>query len=319
MDSVLVGDVGGTSCRFALAGRGDGKIALRAFEKLSNDDFISFSDALSSYVSGLEAPAPAVALFALAGPPRSDGSVTLTNRDWPTVHPADLEGSVGFDRVTLVNDFAAMARAIPELPRDVFETILPGEPRQGAPILVTGPGTGFGISTLIEQEPGTWRVLTGEGGHAAFAARTLREASVAGKLGEVHGFVSTEAIVSGGWLQMVYAAIADLHNAPRRSYSAQDILDRAESGDPVCVEVCELRGRAIMGAAGDAALITGAQGGVVLTGGVAERMPKWLRAAETRFRDRGARTPWMADIPVSVLHAPEAPLIGAAALAFDSG
>ncbi|MEM7767036.1 MAG: ROK family protein [Pseudomonadota bacterium] len=324
MDTVLVGDVGGTSCRFAVAHRSGGEITLTAFAKYQNDDHTRFSGALNTFLAdlGTEAPQgqpPTTALFALAGPLQEDGSVTLTNRDWPTIHPDDLKSRTGLARVTLVNDFAAMARAVPEMPPAAFETILPGTPKPSAPILVTGPGTGFGVSTLITERDGRYRVMTGEGGHAAYAAHTPREAEIAACLAAEHGFISTEAVVSGAWLQPVFDIVSDLHGRARANLPAADILARADAGDPVCVEVCELRGRAIMGAAGDAALITGAQGGVVLTGGVAERMGKWLRSAdaEIRFRGRGARTPWMAPIPVSVLHADEAPLTGAAALAFD--
>lgn len=321
-EPVLVGDVGGTNCRFALAVRDPGgEIRLTGFEKLPNDEFERFSDALQAYTAAMLHAVPRRALFALAGPPGDGGAVTLTNRDWPTVRPEHLKAVAGFDDVTLVNDFAAMARAVPELGSEVFETILAGTPKPGAPVLVTGPGTGFGVSTLLPMPGGDWRVLTGEGGHAAYAAHTPREAEIAARLAAEHGFVSTETVVSGAWLQAVVDVISDLHGRKRAERPAADILAGADAGDPVCIEVCELRARAIMGAAGDAALITGAQGGVVMTGGVAERMGKWLRSAdaEIRFRGRGARTPWMADIPVSVLHAAEAPLIGAAALAFDLG
>ncbi len=321
VEPVLVGDVGGTSCRFAIAGRdSQGRIALEGFEKLANDDFTCFAEALRAYKAGLGATTPPrQALFALAGPPEEDGAIKLTNRDWPTVRPQDLIEAAGLERVSLVNDFAAMARAVPEMPASVFETILAGDPDPDAPILVTGPGTGFGVSTLLPEAGGGWRVLTGEGGHAAYAAHTAREAEIASRLAAQFGFVSTESVVSGAWLQPVFDVLSDLHGRPRADRTAAEILALADAGDPLCVEVCEVRARAIMGAAGDAALITGARGGVVLTGGVAERMGKWLRSAdaEVRFRGRGARTPWIAPVPVSVLHAEDAPLVGAAALAFD--
>lgn len=318
--SMLVGDVGGTNCRFAVARRDDkGAIALAHLMRFANDDFPDFGRALHAYLGRLAGEVPARALFALAGPPDETGAITLTNRDWPTIRPGDLSSIAGFGEVTLVNDFAAMARAVPEMPADAFETILDGTGKPGAPILVTGPGTGFGISTLLPARGGGWHVLTGEGGHAAYAPRTLREAEIAARLAAGHGFVSTESVVSGAWLQPVFEVVSALHGQPPATLSPAEILARATAGEPVCAEVCELRAAAIMGAAGDAALITGAQGGVVLTGGVAERMGRWLRArqAEARFRQRGARTDWMAEIPVRVLHAAEAPLVGAAALAFD--
>ncbi|MEM0984913.1 MAG: glucokinase [Pseudomonadota bacterium] len=326
MGRVLVGDVGGTRSRFAVAHRGDAGIVLEAFRTFPNASYTAFAEVLSAYLSQAPlsqdfGPVPPRALFALAGPPLADGSVTLTNRDWPTIRPGDLEQAMGIPAVSLVNDFAAMARAVPEMAADAFETVLDGRGVGDAPVLVTGPGTGFGVSTLVPTAGGGWRVLTGEGGHAGFAARTQREAEIAERLFAEHGFVSTEAVVSGGWLPRVLDVVSDLHGQARRDLAAGDVLAQAEAGDPVCAEVCALRARAIMGAAGDAALITGAQGGVVLTGGVAEHMGAWLRTSEAveRFRARGKRSDWIAEVPVRILHAAEAPLIGAAALAFELG
>ncbi|NBC19879.1 MAG: glucokinase [Alphaproteobacteria bacterium] len=312
---VLVGDVGGTHCRFALATRRDGAIRLSGVQKLRNDDHACFADALGAYQAGLE-EMPRRALFALAGPPARDGSIKLVNRDWPRVHPGELARTSGLEQVRLVNDFAAMARAVPELPEAAFEWVREGRSESGAPVIVTGPGTGFGVGTLIPLATGGYHVLTGEGGHAAFSPYTVREAELAERLSGEYGYVSTEMIVSGAWLQPVLDHLSDMHGRPREALAAGDILARAEAGDALCEEVCQLRARAIMGAAGDLVLINGGRGGVVLTGGVAERMTGWLRACEAlaRFEARGSHSDYMSRVPVRVLHEPTAPLIGAAAL-----
>ena len=79
-EDILVGDVGGTHVRFAIAHRQDGKIVTGNFEKFAGDDFDGFDDVLSAYLdqSGVRARR---ACFALAGPVRQ-GEVTLTNRGW---------------------------------------------------------------------------------------------------------------------------------------------------------------------------------------------------------------------------------------------
>ncbi|MEM9738563.1 MAG: glucokinase [Pseudomonadota bacterium] len=345
--AVIVGDAGGTSLRFSLARLTDNGVHLEAQRKYSEVKdahgqvvkplFKSFDDALATYLeeTGYD-PAGRDALFALAGPPETDGSVLMTNRGyWPRILPGALTARFGLASATLVNDFAAMARAIPEMPGQDFVEILPGEGRIGAPVIVTGPGTGFGIATLTTTPAGRYMPITGQGGHAAYAARTVREAELAARLPKcekaqailkAHGqdaecaHVSTEMVVSGEWLKPVFDIISDLQGVDRSDLSAADILERAEAGDPVCVETCLLRARAIMGAAGDVVLINGGQGGVVLTGGVAERMPRWLRHPEAaaRFRERASETPFMKDVPVRVLMNHDAPLKGAAALLFDS-
>jgi len=344
--TVLVGDAGGTSLRFSLARRTADGIALEGQRKYSEVKdahghvakplFRTFDDALAAYIeeTGLDTSG-LTALFALAGPAEEDGSVTMTNRRyWPRILPGALKARFGLADVMLVNDFAGLARAVPELPASDFVEILPGTARPGAPIVVTGPGTGFGVATLAMTPSGRHWPITGQGGHAGYAALTVREAELAARLpgcekaqdiltanGLPQGssYVSTEMIVSGEWLKPVFDILSDMHGTPRRDLSARDILECAEAGDPVCVETCLLRARGIMGAAGDVVLINGGQGGVVLTGGVAERMPRWLRHPEAvaRFRERGSETPFMADVPVSVLMNHDAPLIGSAALLFD--
>ncbi len=312
---LLVGDVGGTNCRFALAERAGATIRLHGTSKLRNDDYASFADALSAYLAQA-GETPRRALFALAGPPQRDGSIKLVNRDWPRVHPVALAKASGIGSVRLVNDFAAMARAVPEMAEDAFETVRAGTPEPGAPVIVTGPGTGFGVGSLIALAGGGYHVLTGEGGHAAYSAHTVREAQLAERMAGEYGYVSTEMIVSGAWLQPVFDHLSDMHGRPRETLAPGDILARAQAGDALCEEVCRLRARAVMGAAGDLVLINGGRGGVVLTGGVAERMTHWLAGEDAleRFELRGSHSAYMQPVPVRVLHDPSAPLIGAAAL-----
>jgi len=316
---ILVGDIGGTSARFAIAAEDEQKkFTLRGFRKQSNEDFSSLSESLSHYLTEVDVRADA-ALMAVAGPIDQSGSARLINRDWPTVIPSKLGENCGIARVKLVNDFAAMSRAIPEVSEESFVEILSGESDPKAPVIVTGPGTGFGVGTLIPMPDGKFKVLTGEGGHTAYAASTVREAELAERLKAQYGYVSTEMIVSGAWLQPVFNVLSDMHGQATRKLTPAEIMDAAEAGDPVCFEVCKLRARSIMGAVGDAVLIAGARGGAVLTGGVAERMVKWLQAPDAveRFFQRGSHTTYMQGIPVRVMTEPKASLIGAAALTFD--
>ena len=315
---VLVGDVGGTKVRLALASSSLGHVSLDDVRVYSDPNIPSLSDAIAIYLEET-GETPQSALFALAGPIAEDGSVSLTNRTWPRVVPSEIAARFDLQRAQIVNDFAAMARAIPEIPTACFEPVIESRNAPDGPILVTGPGTGMGVSTLIRSLTGGWRVMTGEGGHASFAPRNAREAAIRDIIGRDRPHVSVEMIVAGRWLMPVYEAICELEDKPVQDLTPQDMLDQAEAGDPICLEVCTLRANALMGAVGDAALITGANAGVVLTGGVAERMVKWFRQEDAikRFQERGPMSPFLAHTPVSVLMHDEAPLLGAAALALD--
>jgi glucokinase len=310
-DEVLVGDVGGTNVRFAIARRQGGKIVAESFEKLAGADFDKFDDALSAYLDKTNARVDR-ACFAMAGPVQH-GEVTLTNRGWH-VSETQLQTRFGFEDVRLINDFTAMARSVPEHDPGAFESILPGTAEDGAPIIVAGPGTGFGVATLF-HECGNWHVLNGEGGHIAFAPRTDLEFQLTKMLRDKFGYVSNELIASGMGLEPMHEAFCEIFRRPVEDLSPEEMRKRADAGDEMYFNLILVRACAVMGAVGDLALANGAVGGVVLAGGVTERIVDFLRMPEAveRFRERGPMSGFLADCPVVLMHDPEAPLIGAAA------
>lgn len=314
---VLVGDVGGTSVRFALGQKTDAGITLTDIKTSSNPNIQSFSEAVQDYLKQIDA-VPDMALFALAGPVRDD-EVKLTNRDWPLVSANDLKASLGIEKVWLRNDFAAMARAIPELPESQFENIIPGNSTTTSkPVLVTGPGTGFGISSLLPEGQG-WRVVTGEGGHAAFAPRTDEEKQLHAVMTATHGYVSYEMMVSGRWLIPVYEALCSVRGRPVEKLNLQEMLQAASQGDDFFNSLFQIRANILMGAIGDAALIAGTPDRIVMTGSVAVGLLPWLNAKDAcvRLHERGVMSDFFKPTTVDVLTSGEAPLIGAAAIAFD--
>ena len=310
-EGILVGDVGGTNVRFAVARRQDGRIVADSFEKFSGDDFSRFDDVLGAYFDKTNIRVGR-ACFALAGPVQH-GEVTLTNRGWH-VSEHSLQERFGFEDVRLINDFTAMARSIPEFDRSGFEQILPGVAEPEAPVIVAGPGTGFGVATLF-HDCGNWHVLTGEGGHIAFAPRTELEWQLATILINRFGYVSNELVASGTGLGPVYEAFCEIFDRPVEELSPHEMRRRADAGDEMLYQLILLRACTVMGAVGDLALANGAVGGVVLAGGVTERIVDFLRTpqATERFRERGPMSRYLADCPVVLMHDPEAPLIGAAA------
>lgn len=318
-DTVLVGDIGGTNVRFGHARLGfAGHPEVGDVAVMPGDSFRTFHEALSVYLGQLGNKRPQQALFAFAGPVR-DGVVRLTNRDW-IVDSHDLEKKTGLERIRLVNDYAAMARSIPELGEDSFRLLHDGRvPDERSPILVAGPGTGLGMATLLPEGDRGWRVMTGEGGHAAFAARSEREWDLTKRLQATHGYVSKELVLSGSGLNAVHRALCDIDGVEWDRTPPAEIMRRAEAGDALSRDICEIRAGATLDALGDAALINGTRGGVVITGGVAERLVDWLAEpkALSRFFDRGPMSHYMEPIPIRLLMESEAALIGAAALHFD--
>jgi len=186
-------------------------------------------------------------------------------------------------------------------------------------VVVAGPGTGFGMGIVVPHDNAPI-VMPSEGGHQAFSPQTDIECALLKELSKTNEFVSLELVTSGSGMNAVHEALCNIHGQNYEMLPPETIREKALAGDPVCLDVCEIRAAGVMGALGDMALAAGAQGGAVLAGGVSERLADFLRApkAMDRFFRRGPRSDYMKRISIRLLTDAEAPLYGAAALFADS-
>jgi glucokinase len=101
---ILLGDIGGTNARFALkSGPTLGPVV-----NLAVADHPRFDDALAEFLwRHAHARKVQAAVFAVAGPVRA-GNVEFTNNNW-TLDAQAIRATFGFERVSMVNDFAAVA------------------------------------------------------------------------------------------------------------------------------------------------------------------------------------------------------------------
>lgn len=336
---IIVGDVGGTNVRLAIARVCDQRIELKTLWKQPGEQYATFMTALDAFVGqtlasegasrvetatgggvGGEAEGWPVAgaAIGLAGPV-SGGRVRLLHRDW-TVDAGEIGARLGSDAVVLVNDFVAMARSAPELDDADMIELSPGHGDVDANIVVGGPGTGFGLGVLKRMRTkdcqSGWVVVGGEGGHQLFAPQSDLEWKVALRLREQGVYVSNEVIASGSGFEQTLGALADVMGVTVETSDPGEIIARAKAGDPLTLEMCRLRARATMSALGDAALAANATGGVYVAGGVAAHIRQWLVEDEAiaRFRDRGPRSELLANIPIRLITGDRAALVGAAAL-----
>ena len=309
---MLVGDVGGTNVRFGIAARQNEQIQISDFKVFAGDACKDFYDAIEKYLAHLDTP-PDTAHLAIAGPIQND-EVQLTNRNWH-VSASTLRDRFDFTHVDLLNDFAAMARSIPELTKDRMLDLRPGTAEPDAPILVAGPGTGFGVATIARTEDAKWLVLQGEGGHVAFSPRIDLDVEIGNILRRKHGYVSAELVSSGSGLPAVHEAFCELFGKPYEDMAPAEMLTLAAGGHDMYLALCKLRARTVLSAAGDFVLANGARGGVVLAGGVTERLAPYFSDEDVApyFEARGALSKYLETCPISLLTDPHAPLIGAAA------
>ena len=316
-EKILVADVGGTSTRFAIAERQsnspDQRPTIGHFWKTFGDDHAGFSQALSSYLEITGHPTPDKMIVGVAGPVLNNRA-QLTNRDW-TIDGTELKREHNFQSVSVINDFAAMARAAPLLLDEETRLIAPGHTVPDMPVVVCGPGTGLGLASLKPLKNGDWIVLGGEGGHQAFSPRDDLEIELLKRLTPLQGYVSNESVCSGKYFPEVLNAIQEIYGQPNVPLSPAELAQKAVEGDKMAGDFCQLRAHVAMTALGDAVLAGAARGGAYLAGGVANLLVDYFKteSAISRFRERGPMSKLMTDIPIRLITSNEAPMMGAAA------
>lgn len=314
-ETFLVGDVGGTNCRLAIARRRGEDIALAHLETLKCADFPTAESAIDSYLKSLGWTTQlGAAVIAIAGP-ISGGVVKSTNMHW-RMSEAALKGH-GAQQVQLINDYTALALSVEHLSPQDIRTIGPnvkGEPSES--IAVLGAGTGFGAAALAKGIGASTAIAT-EGGHISFAPVDAVEIEILRVLARRFGRVSIERLLSGPGLENLRLALAEIEGRPAEDARSEDIVKAAEAGDALSLSALE-RFCAIYGSvAGDFALMYGARGGVYLGGGIAPGIAGHLERSgfRQRFEDKGRFAGYMAAIPTCIIMNTYAALVGAAFLA----
>jgi glucokinase len=303
---VLIADIGGTNTRFAIVP--DRNAAPIGFPTVKTGSFAAIDDAIRETVLVSSAERPRAAVFALAGPIHSD-KVPLTNSTW-VVEPASVVKSAGLSELVLLNDFEALAMALPALKPGDTDPIGGGRMREEGAKLVVGPGTGFGaagmlrVSDLIVPVPG-------EGGHIGLCPQTDRDDAVFAQLEKMGGGrrISAEWVVSGPGLIRLYRAIAATEGGIAKLARASEISAAGLNGtDPYAVEAIRLFATYLGRTAGDLALVFMATGGIYLAGGVSRLLAGFLKDSDFRaaFNDKWPHRALMESMATVVIthHAP---------------
>jgi len=243
----------------------------------------------------------------------------MTNHPWSFSISA-LRSQLGFDRLEVINDFTALALALPRLTPQHRMQVGGGTPAAGAALGVLGPGSGLGVSGLIPVPAGGWIALAGEGGHATMAPVTDREGAVLDRMRRHFDHVSAERVLSGPGLVNIYNTLAALDGVPSRGYTAAQITDpETGAADPLCAEATELFCSMLGTMAGNLALTLGARGGVYVGGGIVPRLGKRFAQSpfRARFEAKGRFSPYLAAIPTYVVTHPLPAFLGCAAVLAD--
>lgn len=319
MTTVLIGDVGGTNARFALAS--PDVAGYRDEQILLCEDFDTPELAVQSYLDSLDSEPPEAACIAAAGPV-VDGGVDFTNNDWH-LKEKELSAVLGGVQARVLNDFEAVAFSLPEL----ADTDLAAIGQHKAPDLgtdkftvgVIGPGTGLGAAGLISQAGCRLPIKT-EMGRVGFAPETALQKAVWEVMRNRFGRVSDERMVSGSGLENIYTALSEIHGETIHTLTAAEVFDQAP-GNHLATETINLFFEMLGQVAGNFALSVGAFDGVFIGGGIAQRYETMLLESSFRvsFENKGRHRYLMERIPVSLIRHQQPGLLGAAVVAASLG
>lgn len=306
---VLLADIGGTHARFGLALPAGQNIY--ATTVLRCADYETLAHAVEAYLAGQSGPRPQFGVMAVATPVEQD-RIKLTNHIW-SFSIAATRRQLGLTSLQLINDFTALALALPYLATNQLCQIGgPAiEPAAPAPLALVGPGTGLGVSGLIPSACG-WLPLAGEGGHVTYGGVNERENEIVAVLAKRFGHVSAERLLSGPGLVNIYEALSGL--AGKRETLASDEISAKGAADtcPLCSETLAIFCAALGTVSGNLALTLGATGGVYIGGGIAPKILPFLRRSQfrARFEQHGRLQPYLCDIPCYVITAEQPALLG---------
>lgn len=310
----LVADIGGTNARFALTDLAAPRPVLRDARSLPNAAYASLQHALEHYLAGIGVH-PRRAAIAVASPVNGD-EVRLTNRAW-SFSRGELQHTMGFDALHVINDFAAVACAVPALQPDDVVTLhgSPADALQG-PVTVLGPGTGLGVALLVGSQAEGWRVVDTEGGHVSFAPLDEEEQAIARSLVAQYGRASNERVLCGAGLSHIDAVLRNASERiePLPQREPREIVAAALDGHDADARLALARFCAVLGSvAGDAALIHGART-LMIAGGIVPRFIPFLRSSafRERFLAKGRFATYLESVAIHVVTHPDPGLLGAA-------
>ncbi|HEN47244.1 MAG TPA: glucokinase [Mizugakiibacter sp.] len=318
MSSVtLIGDIGGTHLRLALADPTREQPLLQDSVRVYQVvDFPNLAEAIQTHLQTLDTKANS-GLIAIAAHVRGD-QVKLTNQPW-AFSIDSTRRSLQFDSLRIVNDFAAQAASLALLDSEDVHRIgapAPGPATGERSLAVLGPGTGLGVSAaFLNGRQGF--VLETEGGHMDFAPGNEEEAEILKRLAQRYGRVSYERLICGRGLVNIYSALSEIAGQTGEPPSPEDITRCADQGDLICHHTLEVFAAVLGAVAGDVALCFGAWDGVYLAGGIIEPLLSLIEKGPCRhrFEFKGRFSVALQRVPLLAMRHPCPGLLGAAALA----
>lgn len=336
MTLLLAGDIGGTKTILRLVQFSD-TLGLKTLyeESFPSGDFPDLVPIVQKFLTTANSSTPDKACFAIAGPVVGN-TAKLTNLSW-FLDTERLSKELGIERISLINDFAAVGYGIFGLTKQDLLTLQVGKYQSTAPMAIIGAGTGLGQGFLIKQGNNSYQVFPSEGGHADFAPRNQLEFELLKYILTKYDIqrVSVERVVSGLGITSIYQFLRDrkiatespvIANAVRtweqeagKSEKTVDpgaLIGNAalEKSDRLSEQTMQLFIEAYGAEAGNLALKLLPYGGLYIAGGIAPKILPLIQDGSflTNFTQKGRMGSLLKEIPVYIILNQQVGLIGAA-------
>ena len=276
----LLADIGGTNARFAWQAAPGAPIT--DVQVLPGAHYPTLQAAMHAYLDGLGRGAPAAVAIAIANPITGD-MVRMTNHDWAFSQSA-VKAEFGLRTLRMLNDFTALALALPDLPAAELRQVGGGEAVPGVAMGLVGAGTGLGVSGLLPDGHGGWVPLEGEGGHVTLPATTARERTAMDGLIRRYGHASAERVCCGQGLVDTCAILCEADGVTVQGLDSASAVSEAalKAGHPQALETLNIFCAMLGSVAGNLALTLGARGGVYVGGGIVPRLGAWFDTSPFR-------------------------------------
>ena len=298
----LVADIGATTTRCAIAV--PGRRQTEHLEVLANSDFESIDAVLGGFLASLPSK-PAFGALAIAAPISGD-DVRMINRNW-AFNRLKLASSLGLERLEVINDFHAVAYALPMIGNKDRAEIGTASAYRPGNRAVLGPGSGLGVGAwIVRRDRGL--PVTGEGGHVTLSGRDEQEDRIIARLRERYGHCSAERVLSGPGIIALHSAMHDGEIKTSREITSGTV-------DPKCRATMEQFYRFLGSVSADLAMTIGAYGGLYIAGGIVPAYVEQIRASafRERFEDKARYRGYMQAIPTYVITDPVPGLTGLSA------
>ena len=318
----LIADIGGTNARFALTDVHNGatSVTYNHEQQLKCADFTCVSEAIRSYLQDISIKSINRGCLAVAAPVDDQQRVSMTNNHW-SFAAKELQKSLGVEEISIINDFAAIAHAVPQLTESDRMLItkhgsqISADGKQQTFAVVGRPGTGLGVAGLSHCD-NQFKVLTSEAGHMSFSPENPLELEIYNYLHQKFVRLSYERLLSGAGIVNLYQALAEISGKEPQNLVAGTICQNAVNGvDDLCEQALHSFCGILGAFAGDIALAFNSTDGVYIAGGILPRYKTFLKnsAFIERFTNKGRYAQLMETIPVQLITHANPGLLGSAA------